>query len=107
MTSECRSEGDDDAGAPLEQAGAWEGKDCSYALLGLIPLGTMNPTLDGALDDALAKVPTADALANATVTTDAYYFILWAQSCSRAFWMLERINMRPVLRGFKLEIEAC
>ncbi len=60
-----------------------QGKDCSYAFLGLIPLGTMNPTLDGALDDALAKVPTADALANATVTTDAYYFILWAQSCVR------------------------
>lgn len=58
------------------------GKDCSYMIL-FIPAGTMNPTIDGAIDDALEKVPEADALVNASIHNDLVYALLYASNCIR------------------------
>ncbi len=58
-----------------------EGKDCANIILLLIPIGTMNPTIDGAIDDALDKVPGADALIDVTIKRYAWTAILWTQEC--------------------------
>ena len=58
-----------------------EGKDCSNVILLLIPVGTLNPTIDGAIDDALDKVPGADALIDVTIKSHAWTMILFTQSC--------------------------
>ena len=58
-----------------------EGKDCSNIILLLIPIGTMNPTIDGAIDDALDKVPGADALIDVTIKQYAWTAILFTQAC--------------------------
>jgi hypothetical protein len=58
-----------------------EGKDCSNVILLLIPIGTLNPTIDGAIDDALDKVSGADALIDVTIKSYAWTAILFTQSC--------------------------
>jgi hypothetical protein len=57
------------------------GKDCSHVVLLLIPLGTLNPTIDGAIDDALAQAPGADALVNVSIKRTSLFAILYARSC--------------------------
>ena len=58
-----------------------EGKDCANIILLLIPIGTLNPTIDGAIDDALDKVPGADAMIDITIKQNAWTAILFTQSC--------------------------
>lgn len=59
------------------------GKDCSYALLSIIPLGTLNPTVDGAIDDALESFREADALTDASVHNDILITLLFNSNCIR------------------------
>lgn len=56
------------------------GESCSHVLL-IIPLGTMNPTIDGAIDDALAKAQGADALVNATIKRTSLFTLLYNRGC--------------------------
>jgi len=58
-----------------------EGKDCANIVLLLIPIGVMNPTIDGAIDDALDKVPGADALIDVTIKSYAWTVLLFTQQC--------------------------
>jgi hypothetical protein len=60
-----------------------EGKDCAYQLLSLIPIGTLNPTMDGALDEALAKVEDADALTDASFYNDILITLIFNSNCIR------------------------
>lgn len=60
-----------------------EGQDCSYVVLFFIPVGTLNPTIDGAIDDALAKVPDADALVDATLYNDLLLTLIFNSNCIR------------------------
>jgi len=59
------------------------GKDCAYSLLSIIPLGTLNPTVDGAIDDALESVRDADALTDASIYNDILITILFNSNCIR------------------------
>lgn len=60
------------------------GEDCVQLILGFIPIGTLNPTLDGAIDDALAKTAgRADALADLSIFQDFLYLLLYAEGCMR------------------------
>jgi hypothetical protein len=58
------------------------GKDCSYMFL-FIPLGKLNPSVEGAIDDALEAVPEADAMADAQFHQDILFTLLFNQSCFR------------------------
>ncbi len=60
-----------------------EGKDCSYRIFFFIPVGIMNPSMDGAVDDALAKVEDADALVDASFFWDRLILLLYNHSCIR------------------------
>ena len=60
-----------------------EGKDCVTYLLGLIPLGSFNPNLEEAVDDAMAKVPDGNVMTNAVTYVDSWTAILVAQNCYR------------------------
>jgi len=64
--------------------GKVEGKDCSYHLLGLIPLSDGNETKD-ALEDALHMLPNTKALTQVTSDTYSQYWILWSNTCTQVF----------------------
>jgi len=59
------------------------GKDCAYSLLSIIPLGTLNPTIDGAIDDALSRVLDADALTDASIFNDILIAFIFNSNCIR------------------------
>jgi len=59
------------------------GKDCAYQVLFFIPIGTLNPTIDAAIDDALAKIPDADALVDAKLYNDILIAFLFNSNCIR------------------------
>ncbi|MFO0688644.1 MAG: hypothetical protein U0900_08045 [Myxococcota bacterium] len=61
--------------------GAVKASDCSFRLLGLLPVTSPNYIHD-AMDEALAKVEGADALVDITVERVTMYFILWSQTCT-------------------------
>ena len=57
-----------------------EGRECAHMFL-FFPIGTMNPTIDGAIDDALDQVAGADAMSDVTIKSYAWTIILYTQSC--------------------------
>jgi hypothetical protein len=59
-----------------------EGTECLAQIL-VIPLGTTNPTIDGAIDAALAKAPGADALVDASIHNDVLFTLLFNRTCVR------------------------
>ena len=59
-----------------------EGKDCANMFL-FIPIGVLNPSIEGALDDALEKVPEADAMVDATIHQTTLFTLLFNQNCFR------------------------
>lgn len=61
---------------------AVQGRDCFQMIL-FIPLGTLNPTYDGAIDDALASVPEADALVDAVFHQDSLVTLIYNRGCVR------------------------
>ena len=58
------------------------GEDCLQMFL-LIPLGTLNPTYDGAIDLALDSVPDADAIVDATFYQDSLFTLVYNRGCIR------------------------
>jgi len=72
---------DSDSYYPL---GKVEGKDCSYALFGLIPLSGGNETKD-ALENALSILPNTTALVQVTSDTYSQYWILWSNTCTQVY----------------------
>ena len=58
------------------------GKDCVQMIL-FIPLGTLNPTYDGAIDAALEGVPNADAIVDATFYQDVMFTLIYNETCIR------------------------
>lgn len=60
-----------------------EGKDCVYWLLGLLPLGSLIPNVEEAMDEAMAKVPNGNVLTDVAIYRDDFTFILVSQSCLR------------------------
>ena len=59
-----------------------EGQDCTNMIV-FIPLGTLNPSMEGAIDDALESVPEADALVNARFRQSMLFTLIFNQSCVR------------------------
>ena len=59
-----------------------EGMDCMNMFL-FIPLGSMNPSMEGALDDAINEVPGADAMTNAQFRRTLLFTLIFNQVCVR------------------------
>jgi len=66
------------------ELGKVEGSDCSYALLGLIPLSDGNETKD-ALHEALKSIPKTKALIEVTSDTYSQFWILWSNTCTQVY----------------------
>jgi hypothetical protein len=58
------------------------GRDCAYSVLG-IPLGVLNPTIDGAIDAALEQAEGADALVDASIYNDIMIALIVNSNCIR------------------------
>lgn len=58
------------------------GENCTDDILG-IPLGTLNPNLQDAIDDAVEKVPNGDMMTNVTIHKDLFVTIVFNQLCVR------------------------
>jgi len=67
-----------------DELGKVEGNDCSYALLGMIPLSDGNETKD-ALEDALDIIPDTKALVQVTSDTYSQHWILWSNTCTQVY----------------------
>lgn len=59
------------------------GRDCSHNILGIFGFGVQNPTIDGALDNAIEQVPKADALSDAALYWDRIVTIIYNRACVR------------------------
>lgn len=59
-----------------------EGRDCTYSLL-FLPLGSLNPNIEEAVDRALAKVADANVLTDVAIYNDAVITLLFNRSCLR------------------------
>ena len=57
-----------------------EGRDCTRLIL-FIPIGTLNPTIDAAIDDALSDYPEADALIDLTIEQKVWTALLYTEGC--------------------------
>lgn len=58
------------------------GEDCAYNVLG-IPLGSVNPNLQEAVDNAVSPIPGGDMMTNVTVHRDLLITLLYNQACVR------------------------
>mgnify|MGYP000137800185 CR=1 FL=1 len=72
---------------PLEagsyhELGKVTGSNCTYKLLGLIPITSGNET-NSALEDALTDYPGTTALVQITADTYSQYWILWSNTCTQ------------------------
>ncbi|MBI3767764.1 MAG: hypothetical protein HY271_04615 [Deltaproteobacteria bacterium] len=68
--------------APLHRT--VEGKDCVDWLFMIIPLGSIVPNVQEAMDRALAKVPEGNALTNVRLYNDPLVIpYLWLRNCLR------------------------
>ena len=59
-----------------------EGRDCMYTLV-FLPLGSLNPNLEEAVDRALAEVPEANVLTDIAIYEDRVTTLLINQRCLR------------------------
>jgi hypothetical protein len=88
--------------APLQTA--VEGEDCVNLIL-FIPIGTLNPNIQDAVDRAVEKVPNGDMMTNVTLREDFLLTLLYNRACvrvtgdvvnTRAYRTIERA---PAVRG--------
>ena len=56
------------------------GEDCTFGILG-IPIGTLNPTIDGATDAAIEKASGADGLIDVVIFADMLDVVLYQRRC--------------------------
>lgn len=82
--------------APLQKDVS--GENCVDEIL-FIPLGTLNPNLQDAIDDAVAKVPNGDMMTNLTVHEDLLISILFNQRCVRVNGDVVASNSPQIARG--------
>ncbi len=66
---------------PPVQTGV-EGEDCVNMIL-FIPMGTLNPNVQDAVDRAVEKVPNGDMMTNVTVNEDMLITLLYNRNCVR------------------------
>ncbi len=66
--------------APLQTA--VEGEDCATLIL-FIPLGTLNPNIQDAVDRAVEKVPDGDMMTNVTLREDLLFTLVYNRVCVR------------------------
>jgi hypothetical protein len=59
-----------------------EGKDCAHMLL-FIPIGTLVPNLDEAMDRALEKVPEGNILTDMAIYNDLLFTYIYNRTCLR------------------------
>lgn len=60
-----------------------EGKDCVHWLLGLIPLGSLVPNVEEAMDEAMQQVPEGNVLTDVAIYRDSFTVILVSRTCLR------------------------
>jgi hypothetical protein len=58
-----------------------EGTDCAWHALVLIPLDRMAPSVEAAMERALAEAPEADLLADVTIQSRSWTAILVGRNC--------------------------
>lgn len=66
--------------APLQTS--VEGEDCVTIIL-FIPIGTLNPNIQDAVDRAVEKVPNGDMMTNVTVNEDLLFTLIYNRRCVR------------------------
>jgi hypothetical protein len=59
-----------------------EGEDCTTLIL-FIPLGTLNPNIQDAVDRAVEKVPNGDMMTNVTLNEDLLFTLFYNRVCVR------------------------
>jgi hypothetical protein len=59
-----------------------EGEDCVTIIL-FIPLGTLNPNIQDAVDRAVEQVPNGDMMTNVTLTEDLLFTLVYNRRCVR------------------------
>ncbi len=59
------------------------GKDCMWSLLGMIPLGKLNPNVEAAMNSALEQAPEANALTNVNIYQDVLFALVVTELCFR------------------------
>ena len=59
-----------------------EGEDCVTIIL-FIPLGTLNPNIQDAVDRAVEQVPNGDMMTNVTLTEDLLFTLVYNRVCVR------------------------
>jgi len=59
-----------------------EGEDCVDMIL-FIPIGTLNPNIQDAVDRAVEKVPNGDMMTNVTLTEDMLFTLIYNRVCVR------------------------
>jgi hypothetical protein len=59
-----------------------EGEDCVTIIL-FIPLGTLNPNIQDAVDRAVEKVPNGDMMTNVTLNEDLLFTLIYNRVCVR------------------------
>ena len=59
-----------------------EGRDCTHMLL-FIPLGSLVPNLDEAMDRALEKVPDGNVLTDMAIYNDVLFTYIYNRTCLR------------------------
>ena len=59
-----------------------EGEDCVNIIL-FIPIGTLNPNIQDAVDRAVEKVPNGDMMINVTLDEDFLFTLIYNRECVR------------------------
>lgn len=59
-----------------------EGEDCVQSIL-FIPMGTLNPNIQDAVDRAVETVPNGDMMTNVTVNEDLLFTLIYNRRCVR------------------------
>ncbi len=60
-----------------------EGRDCAYRLLFLIPLGSLQPNIEEAMDDAFKAVPDGNIMTDVTIYAEPLFMLLATRNCFR------------------------
>jgi hypothetical protein len=57
-----------------------QGEECTHQILG-IPVGSLNPGIQGAMDNALAKNTQANALIDVKINRELLFLYVYARNC--------------------------
>ena len=68
-----------------------EGEDCVHMLL-FLPLGSLNPNLEEAMDRAMAEVPSGNVMTDLAIYNDVLFTYLYNRICIRVKGDVGRIE---------------